>query len=122
MPTGGGMPSLDIINWLKSYGPYGIIIVAMWYFFYQFMPKQYAQINSIIDKNGKSVEDLANNLSTRYEKNISSIMESHEQSLKQVADTFKFGLDQIKVIYDLGSSSLHQKLDTLIAQIGIDKK
>lgn len=107
------MPSIDLISTLKQYGPYGIIVIALWYLFSKYLPKQLALIQGLIDSNNKNSEDIT----SRFERNVTSLLDSHERNIKQISDSFKFGLDQVKVLYDMGSTSLHQKLDAILSHV-----
>jgi len=72
------MVALSIIDVLKQYGPFGLIALMMYYFFYQYLPKQGAAIEAIVDKHNKNIESVVDKFKQESEARFSENKEMYE--------------------------------------------
>lgn len=66
------MPDLVLINFLKQYGPFGLIALMMYFFFYKYLPKQREAIESIVDKHNQNIADVVDKFKQESEARFSA--------------------------------------------------
>ena len=61
------MVDLSIIDVLKQYGPFGLIALMMYFFFYSYLPKQREAIDGIIEKHNQNIVGVVDRFKSESE-------------------------------------------------------